>query len=74
MDSVRIADVIDGNNIRMVERRDGSRLLLKPPQPVGIIDKESGKDFESKRHAAAGYRARDTPLPFRQNRISAMIL
>src|ERR1700693_1091289 len=47
VDSVRVTNVVDGNNILMVERRDGSRLLLKPPQPVGIIDKESGKDFES---------------------------
>ena len=50
MHAVGSSHVIDRNNVGMVQRRNRSRLLLEPPQTVGIIGERSWKDLQ--RHIA----------------------
>ncbi len=39
---VVLADVVDGRDVRMVERRDRARLAFEPPQPVAV-GREGGR-------------------------------
>ena len=41
------ADVVDGEQIWMVERGGGARLLLESPHAIGIADNVRQQDFES---------------------------
>src|SRR5262249_21453851 len=39
-------DVVDGDDVRMVQRRCGFRFLNEPPPPVGVDGLVSRKDLE----------------------------
>ena len=41
----RFADLMDGDDIRMIERRDGVCFLLEAPYPVGIGRKPGGQQL-----------------------------
>ena len=48
--AVRFADVVDGDDVGMVERRGGPRFLLEAPQASGSADTLGGQDLD--RHLA----------------------
>ena len=46
VDAVRGADVVDGDDIGMIQRGDGSRLLLEAAKPIRIRGEGGGEDLE----------------------------
>ena len=40
------SDVVDGQNVWMIERGSRASFLLEAAQPVGIIGKRSGQNFD----------------------------
>ena len=42
-----LTEIMNGHDVRMVERCDGSRLLLEPAQTVRVARKRGGQDFYS---------------------------
>ena len=44
--AVVFADVVDGQDIRMVERSRGSRLVFEPAQAVGVAAHRIGQDLD----------------------------
>src|SRR5215207_6490977 len=46
MSSIRFADLMDSNDVGMIQRRGGTRFLLKPAQPIFMCYEVIGKQFK----------------------------
>jgi hypothetical protein len=44
--TARFADVVNGENVRVIERCDRARFLLETPQAFGVAGKRFGQNFE----------------------------
>ena len=52
------ADVVDGEDVRMVERARGPRLLVETAQPVSVRGKSGGRTLIATSRPSSGSRAR----------------
>src|SRR5262245_39827818 len=43
---VKVAHFVDRDDIRMIERGDGARLLFEPPNAVEVTGKDAGQQLE----------------------------
>ena len=46
MHALGFADVVDGDDIRMIESGDGAGLLLEAAEAIGVVGERRGKSFE----------------------------
>ena len=59
-----LADLVDGDEMRMVERRGGARLLDEARQPIRVADERFGQDLEGDLALSSTSSARYTsPMP-----------